>query len=54
MTESKKSISEWDEDYNEVICRNRIYQCLGCGFVGREQEAEQHQITCDNPMELVK
>ena len=53
-TKSSRSISQWDEDIDEVICRNRVYQCLGCGFVGKEQAAEQHQITCDNPMELVR
>ncbi len=53
-TKSSRSISECDEHYDEVICRNRVYQCLGCGFVGREQAAEEHQITCDNPMELVR
>lgn len=38
---------------DDVICRNRIYVCLGCGFVGREQAAEEHQIKCDSPMENV-
>jgi len=38
---------------DDVICENRIYECLGCGFVGREQKAEEHQIKCDNPMRLL-
>lgn len=38
------------KDIDDVICRNRIYECLGCGFVGNEQETEEHQIQCDNPM----
>jgi len=47
MTTELKSIVD------EIICRNRIYECLGCGFVGREPAAEEHQILCDNPMELL-
>ena len=38
---------------DDIIYRNRIYECLGCGFVGREQEAEEHQIECDNPMRQI-
>ena len=25
---------------DDIICRNRVYECLGCGFVGREREAD--------------
>lgn len=35
---------------NNIICENRVYECLGCGFVGREQAANDHQTECDNPM----
>ena len=42
-----------EERVDDVICENRIYECLGCGFVGREQKAEEHQIKCDNPMKLL-
>jgi len=35
---------------DDIICRNRIYECLGCGYVGAEEEAQEHQIQCDNPM----
>ena len=38
---------------DDIICENRIYECLGCGFVGREQAAGEHQIECDNPMERI-
>jgi len=44
---------ELDCNVDDIICRNRIYECLGCGFVGREKEAEEHQWKCDNPMELL-
>lgn len=37
---------------DEIICRNRIYQCQ-CGFVGREQAAEEHQLKCELPMEQI-
>lgn len=39
---------------DDVTCRNRIYRCMGCGFIGREKEADEHQVKCDNPMELLK
>lgn len=35
---------------DDIICRNRVYECLGCGFVGREQVAVEHQLKCENPM----
>lgn len=38
---------------DDVICRSRIYKCLGCGFVGNEEKADKHQCTCDSPMELI-
>lgn len=38
---------------DDIICENRVYECLGCGFVGRELEAEEHQLKCDNPMKLL-
>ena len=38
---------------DDTICKNRVYQCLGCGFVGREKEADEHQAECDNPMEQI-
>lgn len=38
---------------DDSICRNRLYQCDGCGFVGREQDAENHQLQCENPMTLL-
>lgn len=38
---------------DDIICKSRIYECLGCGFIGSEQEAEEHQIKCDNPMEMI-
>lgn len=37
-------------DIYDLICRNRVYECLGCGFVGREEKAEEHQVKCDSPM----
>lgn len=46
-------MSEQDH-LDDVICKNRVYECLGCGFVGREEKAEEHQIECDNPMKIVK
>ncbi|KKN55034.1 hypothetical protein LCGC14_0586350 [marine sediment metagenome] len=39
---------------DDIICENRVYKCLGCGFVGLEREADEHQVKCDNPMELIK
>lgn len=39
---------------DDIICENRIYQCSGCGFVGREQAADEHQAECDNPMEQIR
>lgn len=35
---------------HDFICRNRVYECLGCGFIGREREAEEHQWKCESPM----
>lgn len=49
QTKDNKRISDSDE----IICRNRVYECLGCGFVGREQAADEHQAKCDNPMRLL-
>jgi len=37
---------------DNIICENRIYQCQ-CGFVGREQAAEEHQLKCELPMEQI-
>lgn len=42
-----------DGSADDVICRNRVYECQ-CGFVGREEAAEEHQCTCELPMELLK
>ena len=39
---------------DDIICRNRVYVCQGCGFIGRERKAEEHQVKCDSPMELLK
>ena len=36
----------------DFICKNRVYECQ-CGFVGREQAAEEHQWKCDLPMEQI-
>ncbi len=38
----------------DIVCKNRVYQCLGCDFVGSEQSALDHQVECDNPMELLE
>ena len=43
-----------DKSIDDIICENRVYECLGCGFVGREHKAVEHQAKCDNPMKLVK
>lgn len=32
---------------------NRLFKCLGCGFIGFEQEAINHQVLCDNAMERI-
>ncbi len=39
---------------DDIICRNRVYVCQGCGFIGRERKAEEHQVKCDSSMELLK
>ena len=39
---------------DDIICENRVYECEGCGFVGRERAALEHQYKCDNPMRLLK
>ena len=39
---------------DDTICKNRVYQCHGCEFIGREKEAEEHQIKCDSPMSILK
>lgn len=44
--------NELDGIADDIICRNRIYKCLGCDFVGNEDKALDHQIQCDHPMEL--
>ena len=41
------------ETTDDIICRNRFYRCLGCGFMGTEKEADEHQWKCDNPMERI-
>lgn len=38
---------------DDVICKTRIYECLGCGFVGSEEKADEHQIKCDSPMRQI-
>ena len=41
------------ERSDNIICKSRIYKCLGCRVVGNEQMADEHQCECDNPMELI-
>jgi hypothetical protein len=52
------SIISWrnmtDPDIHDIICRNRLYECLGCAKIFLEREAEEHQIKCDSPMRLFK
>jgi len=50
---SAESFKRCIEMSDDIICRNRVFECLGCGFVGREQKAVEHQIKCDNPMRQV-
>jgi len=43
-----------ESETEDILCRSRIYECLGCDFVGAEEKALEHQIKCDNPMELLR
>jgi len=36
----------------EYIVSLRVYKCV-CGFIGEEKTALEHQVICDNPMELL-
>jgi len=39
----------------ENECGFRRYRCLGCGYESiNELDAENHQVECDNAMELIK
>lgn len=38
---------------SDDIAYLRVYKCAGCGFVGAEEKALEHQVKCDNPMELI-
>ena len=33
---------------DDIICENRVYHCLGCGFVGREKEANDHPVAIEH------
>lgn len=41
-----------EKSIDDIICENRVYECQ-CGFVGREQAAEEHQCKCDLSMEQI-
>lgn len=44
---------ELKNNVDDIICKSRIYKCLGCDFVGAEEKALDHQCECDNPMERI-
>ena len=38
---------------DDITSSNRVYQCLGCGYVGDELAALEHQTKCDNAVKEI-